>query len=201
MEKINIAKGVFLIKPLVFGSNTYLIDDILIDPGTGLPPAAQKLNVSTIINTHCHIDHTFSNSLFPNACVCMHHLTAEVYKQKQEGLIANRDFHLPFPQFKIGKELADGDDVHGLKVIHTPGHTHDSICLYDQKRKILFSGDSVFPDFYLPRTDFPTSSFEALQKSYQKLSQLNIHLICPGHEQFIAEKSYMKKLNELISKR
>jgi glyoxylase-like metal-dependent hydrolase (beta-lactamase superfamily II) len=43
--------------------------------------------------------------------------------------------------------LADGDEFSGngyhLKVVHTPGHTAGSVCLYEPDRKILFSGDNM----------------------------------------------------------
>jgi len=199
MNKTEVVKGIFLIEPVVFGSNTYLVDDVLIDPGTGLPKDAQKIKAGNIVNTHCHIDHTFSNQFFKDSKICMYRLTAEIYENKREDLIVNKMFNVPFPEFKIETKLKEGDILNGLEVIHTPGHTSDSICLYDKKRKVLFSGDTVFPKFYLPRTDFPTSSFDTLKKSYEKLSKLKIDVICPGHEEIIYDKEYMKKLIKFIS--
>jgi glyoxylase-like metal-dependent hydrolase (beta-lactamase superfamily II) len=41
----------------------------------------------------------------------------------------------------IGRRLEDGDVLHGLRVIHTPGHTPGSICLYSETESAVFVGD------------------------------------------------------------
>jgi glyoxylase-like metal-dependent hydrolase (beta-lactamase superfamily II) len=41
----------------------------------------------------------------------------------------------------IGRLLEDGDTLHGLRVIHTPGHTPGSICLYSEAESAIFVGD------------------------------------------------------------
>jgi glyoxylase-like metal-dependent hydrolase (beta-lactamase superfamily II) len=41
----------------------------------------------------------------------------------------------------IGRLLEDGDTLHGLRVIHAPGHTPGSICLYSEAESAIFLGD------------------------------------------------------------
>ncbi len=66
-----------------------------------------------------------------------------------------------------------------FKIIQTPGHTQDDICiLYDD---ILFSGDVIFNKGYIGRTDFPESNPYEMQKSLQKIKNLNYKILCPGH--------------------
>ena len=54
--------------------------------------------------------------------------------------------------------LADGDTVGDLVVIHTPGHTPGSICLWSEADHVLISGDTVFADGYFGRYDFPAGA-------------------------------------------
>jgi glyoxylase-like metal-dependent hydrolase (beta-lactamase superfamily II) len=53
-----------------------------------------------------------------------------------------------------------------FQVIHTPGHSPGSICLYSAQDHILFAGDTLFAGS-VGRTDFPSGSHEALMDSIQ----------------------------------
>lgn len=82
--------------------------------------------------------------------------------------------------------LDDGDLLHigniEFKVLHTPGHTKGGICLYSEKEKLLFSGDTIFRGSW-GRTDLPTSSFEAIIESItEKIMTLpEDTIVYPGH--------------------
>ena len=65
-----------------------------------------------------------------------------------------------------GEEIDLGDRV--LTVLHTPGHTTDSICLLDRRQKILFSGDTV--DTGPIYAHLETSDFETFIKSVRRLA-------------------------------
>ncbi len=80
----------------------------------------------------------------------------------------------------------DGDLLHigdiEFKVIHTPGHTRGGSCLYSEKYKMLFSGDTLFHGTW-GRTDLPTSSFEDIINSitYKLLNLPEDIIVYPGH--------------------
>ena len=82
--------------------------------------------------------------------------------------------------------IDDEDLIHigdiEFKVIHTPGHTKGGSCLYCEKEKLLFSGDTLFRGTW-GRTDLPTGSFEDIMNSIvKKLMILPDETICyPGH--------------------
>ena len=82
--------------------------------------------------------------------------------------------------------LNDNDLIHigdiEFKVIHTPGHTKGGICLYIEKEKILFSGDTIFRGTW-GRTDLPTGSFEAVIDSITNriMTLPEDTIIYPGH--------------------
>jgi glyoxylase-like metal-dependent hydrolase (beta-lactamase superfamily II) len=56
---------------------------------------------------------------------------------------------------RVDREMEDGDVLNALGgtcVLHTPGHTPGSVCLYQPERRILFSGDALFNANPMTRT-------------------------------------------------
>lgn len=67
------------------------------------------------------------------------------------------------------------------RVIHTPGHTVDSICLYNSRRKILVSGDTIINDRgVLKLNQLLVLNEVALKESFKKLLQYSVDYLCPG---------------------
>ena len=200
-----LSKNVFSIKLAKPGCNVYLIKDknILIDTSNPLNKkelieSLVKLDVDyedlTVVNTHCHIDHIGNNDLFKE--VMMHKLDAEAYES--HSLEA---YYFTPPEFKIKKKLKDGELVKDLIVIHTPGHTKGGICVLDDKRKILFSGDTIFAEGIFGRFDLHGGSKEDLIKSLKKLDELKLNKfkLLPGHGKLsddaaVEVKKALKKL-------
>jgi glyoxylase-like metal-dependent hydrolase (beta-lactamase superfamily II) len=77
--------------------------------------------------------------------------------------------------------LGDGDTIGGFSVLHTPGHTPGCICLYAEKDRLLFSGDTVFADGYFGRYDFPGGSRAELGRSLERLAALDVEGLFAGH--------------------
>lgn len=76
------------------------------------------------------------------------------------------------------KQIIEGTD---LEVIHTPGHSPGSICLYSKSKKIIFTGDTLFKNG-LGRTDFGGGDYRTLLKSLNKLFTLPEEtVVYPGH--------------------
>lgn len=81
------------------------------------------------------------------------------------------------------RTLHDGDIItfgkEQLKVIHTPGHTPGSICLYTPGH--IFTGDTLFTEG-MGRTDLPGGSYKQIMESiYRILSLPDDTIIWPGH--------------------
>ena len=84
---------------------------------------------------------------------------------------------------KDNEEIKLGNkNIISLKVIHTPGHSQGSICFYQEKEKILFSGDTLFASA-IGRTDLPGGDQNQLIKSIkEKLFTLPLETkVFPGH--------------------
>jgi hydroxyacylglutathione hydrolase len=143
-----------------------------------------------VILTHLHYDHTAALDqlkLSGNTKVMMHEADAKAIGTSAS---AAHFFGAPAPRFHVDTLLRDGaridlgDSV--LRVIHTPGHTPGSICLYEANSKSLFSGDTVFPYGGIGRTDLPGGSSRDLIRSISRLVQLEVSVLYPGHGEVTA---------------
>ncbi|NIO20429.1 MAG: MBL fold metallo-hydrolase [Candidatus Aenigmarchaeota archaeon] len=189
-------------------SNIYLLNgDTIIDSGTGsnfvrLYEIFKKLkldfdNIKNIVNTHMHWDHIGGNGFFKNAKVHIHEGDAGVL-EKGDGEMSNAlYFNGNMRPMKVERKLKEGDEAFGFNILHTPGHTPGSICLFDKKDKIMISGDTIFSDG-VGRTDLPGGSEEDLEKSIEKLATLDVEMILPGHGEPVL-KSGKKAIKNIIS--
>ena len=158
--------NIVLIQLSDIDSNIYIIGDTVIDAGTGfnftrLYQLLKMLKIDLkdikhVVNTHCHFDHTGGNGYFIDADVAIHDADAEVVEKGDIKLSYADFFDGRLNPREVKTRLKEGDVVSTgdmeLEVIHTPGHTQGSICLYDKKSGTLFTGDTVFADG-IGRTD------------------------------------------------
>ncbi len=155
-----------LIKTIKVGSlqtNCYILTDeasgeaVVIDPGDEadlILPEVKELNVKAIILTHGHPDHFGA--------------LAEVKKATGVPL---------YQSLNEGEEIVIGKCI--IKVIATPGHSLDSICLYVDAQ--LFSGDTLFYKDH-GRTDLSGGSALAMRQSLKRLAGLPPEtVVYPGH--------------------
>jgi len=179
--------GIIAIRGVGLSSNVYVVkgDDItLIDSGVGdeynrLDTELERLqspvrNVQQAILTHTHLDHfggllTIQRLSSPR--IMVHKLDSDELVGLDPALV---------DCVEEGETITAS--TRKLKVIHTPGHTAGSICLFDESNKILFSGDTVFPNGLFGRTDLPTGDSLDLVNSLRKLSGLSVESLLPGHE-------------------
>jgi glyoxylase-like metal-dependent hydrolase (beta-lactamase superfamily II) len=152
----------------------------------------QPSDVSTIVLTHFHLDH--SGSAYElrkrtNARLAMHEKDADfVAGRKTLPRPKNVLFRAVSSFFKFtpvipDMVLNDNDKVGRLVVIHTPGHTAGSISLYEPEKRVLFVGDAVrFTDGKLagPPEQFTADINEATE-SIGKISRLDFDVMLSGH--------------------
>lgn len=159
---------------------------------------SHNLDCVEIVLTHCHFDHITGilplKEAFPDVKIAIHEDDYEEMQNPPGKIgrpmlerIGSKELmdevaKQPHPEVA----LKDGDDIFGWKVIHTPGHTPGSICLYNSKEKILISGDTLFDYGGYGRTDLPFGSDESMEKSLRKLKEMIPEgtLVFPGHDSF-----------------
>lgn len=176
-----------------FQSNCYILgtekkNAIIIDPGAEYSKIEARINryklkPSFIINTHGHIDHIGCDNEFG--------LAVYIHKEDKDFLFSSElnlsnFFSSPFILDCQVKTLKDREEIFldeiTLEVIHTPGHTPGSICLYLKRREILFTGDTLFR-YGIGRTDLPLGDEKQLLDSIkERLLVLPENTgILPGH--------------------
>ena len=196
---LQIPMQVHLISDPSYDANLFLVvsdETILIDTGTGLDPdgcvgALSKIldvkEISRILLTHRHIDHVGGAKAISEAC------NATLYASVGEApaLLAGDQVttaanmfgktleRLDVRSFGYDEMISLGSEE--LRVLHTPGHTEGSICLYEETSKTLFSGDTVFSHGGVGRWDFPTGNLDQLLVSVENLSNMPIENMYPGH--------------------
>ena len=174
---------------------TYIVEDddtnegIVIDPSWDLGEIQQiitrkNLKIKYIVNTHHHFDHTLGNQGmvdFTGAQIIQHENS-----QLQKDIVV-----------KNGDVIKFGNSE--LKVLHTPGHSKDSICLIGDGK--LFSGDTIFVG-NCGRVDLPGGSAKELFHSLlDVLYDLDEDLVLyPGHNYGLTEISTIgkEKLTNLV---
>jgi glyoxylase-like metal-dependent hydrolase (beta-lactamase superfamily II) len=127
----------------------------------------EKLQLKYIIDTHGHSDHTAGNSELQSI------FGAKLVAHKQ----SKTHYDIPVDEgdlLKVGKI--------SIKIIYTPGHTADSICLLVDNQKLL-TGDTLFVG-ECGRTDFPGGNTKNMYESlFNKLVKLNDNVeVYPGHD-------------------
>ncbi|HEX6141013.1 MAG TPA: MBL fold metallo-hydrolase [Candidatus Limnocylindria bacterium] len=169
----------------VFGpwqTNAYMVwdgqssDALVIDPGMGAAEPimervrANGLRLVVIANSHGHIDHVYDDAPLKRASgapLAIHPEDAHrldgrnSYGFEVEAATAERDL-------REGEQVRVGDLV--FDVLHTPGHTEGSVCLYEERLALLLSGDVLFAGSY-GRTDLPGGSDEAMVASLARLAR------------------------------
>ena len=180
-----------------FETNTYVVSwenaIFLIDPACAIRYEQEELQAYiealqqenplrkvTILATHGHLDH-----LWGAAWACAHWNTPVLLHeddlpmvnamQQQYDYFGIRLQVKPFPTAPLTTPHLP------FSVIHTPGHTPGSVCLYWSEEKTLFSGDTLFKMGY-GRTDLPGGNMGQLIDSLKRLLGLPADTsVYPGH--------------------
>lgn len=178
----------------------------MLDPGKGAAAplteraSASGLKLHLIANSHGHIDHIFDNAPLMRASQAplaihpddAHRLNGvNNYGFEIEAVTATHEL-------REGEQLRIGDLV--FDILHTPGHTEGSVCLYEERRGLLLSGDVLFAGSY-GRTDLPGGNDEQMVASLARLAREipGAVRVLPGHgaETTIArELAWMRRIAE-----
>lgn len=165
---------------------------MVIDPGDNIDAilalvTKHNLQVKQIIITHAHIDHVGGAMKLRARTGAPILLNQNDYALLQMLDVQATWLGMASPgKVEIDQTLGQDDTLKagGLtaSVIHTPGHTEGSICLYFPREKKLIAGDTLFAGS-IGRTDLPGGSFKKIVDSLnEKLLALpDDTVVVPGH--------------------
>jgi hydroxyacylglutathione hydrolase len=165
---------------------------MVIDPGDQIEDIlnilqAEKLTLKQIVVTHGHIDHVGGAMKLKAATGA-----PILMNQKDQALLKMLDVQAawigmyPPGAVQVDEPVSDGRVLQigklSTNVIHTPGHTEGSICLYFPEQRKLVAGDTLFAGS-IGRTDLPGGSYEKIIRSlHDRVLQLPDETqVIPGH--------------------
>jgi glyoxylase-like metal-dependent hydrolase (beta-lactamase superfamily II) len=168
----------------------------------------------TVVNTHTHVDHIGQNNKFEKVAVFDHTFARENAEKgssvdRSAGALAEGMVWKPFPEgfdpatyhippFEVSRWLQDGDEIdlggRTLEVIHTPGHSPDSVCLLDRGARLLWTGDIFYnAPLYVYG---PTTDLDDFIESYRRMVSLFHHYdrLMPGHNETYIDKEILERV-------
>jgi len=188
VTKIKLARALFG-RPVYFTA-AYWVDGLLIDTGCAytegeITRALEGMPVECIVNTHGHEDHIGANAALQekrSAEIVAHPLALPVLANPRDNqpLQPYRRIFWGYPRPSSGQPIGEMVETehYRLRVIHTPGHSPDHICLYEPNEGWLFSGDLYIGgrDRAL-RADY---NICAIIDSLKKIASLEVSRLFPG---------------------
>jgi glyoxylase-like metal-dependent hydrolase (beta-lactamase superfamily II) len=190
---------------------------VLVDTGMGMGNIKSVTDELTdmeveVINTHTHFDHLGDNHRFSkisvfddeeaiatmkngadHAHMVKNIIGDSVWKPWPEGFDPE---HYVVPGSVPTQLLHDGDVIdlgdRTLEVIHSPGHSPESICLLDQKNGILFTGDVYYPaPMYV---HLPNSNLDDYVVTMERLASIpDLKYVYPAHNEPIVKPEVLGK--------
>lgn len=124
-------------------------------------------------------------------------------KQEVDQALSNHPGYRFSNQIPLEFTFLHDDDVlsigdYQFRCVETPGHTKGHLCLYEPNKRLLISGDHVLGDITPNIFSYKSTDGNPLDKylhSLDKISQLDVELVLPGHRNFIL--NFRERINEL----
>jgi glyoxylase-like metal-dependent hydrolase (beta-lactamase superfamily II) len=171
------------------GTNTYIVGEdgawIVVDPGPALPSHVERIaalvrdGLQAIVCTHSHPDHSPGAPLLRDLVgrpVPILGLPSGPDARAHSSFVPDREL-------AHGERLRVGDST--LRVVHTPGHAANHLCLVLEEDRLLFSGDHVL-NGSTTVVDPPDGNMGAYLDSLERLAREPVDFILPAHGHVLA---------------
>ncbi|MBM4350102.1 MAG: MBL fold metallo-hydrolase [Deltaproteobacteria bacterium] len=193
------SKDLSIIDPGLVGKGNYKIDSIR-------KLGIELEDIRRVIMTHTHFDHIGALSeiqkRIPWAELWIHQTEGDPLEQGDERTVYGMEMFQQVCQmqfgiksgsftFKVDRKLQGGESlkIGGMswEVIHIPGHSLGSIGLYYSQEKVLIPGDVLYADHAIGRFDLFGANGAALRDSLKRLSEREVKILLPGHNQAVTK--------------
>lgn len=194
--------------------NLYLIKgeryNYIVDTGLGslnVEPIKEYIGNDSkqtiIINTHYHFDHVWGNGAFEDCMIISHKLCRSNLESDWEDMMEKNmhrcygEVKMKLPNVVFENELYFIED--GIKLFYTPGHTIDSISVFDEKEKVLIVADNIgetmeelLPSLYCEK--------EVYIDTLRKYEKIDFDLCISGHNNILNKDVIGEILDKLGTK-
>ncbi len=155
-----------------------------------------------VINTHSHADHVYGNYLFEGSEIIAHkraRYLMEKYGKPalEEAKVTSSDLkevRIRLPEMLVEDELTIRLGEKTIHIQRLPGNSEDGIGIHVIEKKVFFAGDVVMPVPYIVGGDL-----KQLMHSLQKLSQLQLDALVPGHGPVLLKGEIPEKLSKSMT--
>jgi cyclase len=135
-----------------------------------------------VVNTHHHWDHVFGNAAFSGTDIVAQRGCPRLIQAQLEGgdesLRLPPEEGVPLPTVTFGDRLTFADESETVHLIHTPGHSEDSLVVFLAGCSVLLGGDTV--EWPLPNFGQRDGRADWV-RTLRQLKQLPVDLIVPAH--------------------
>jgi len=165
--------------------------NFVIDTGLGSGSVAPVLEYIgddkkpiVVVNTHCHWDHIWGNWVFANSLIISHKLCRQLEDKHWDEAIETLSDRIDgearkcLPNMTFEGSLHFPDD--GISMFHTPGHSPDSISIYDAVDKVLYAGDEIgdTDEEIVPWID---TDIQTMQRTIDIFKTIDFDICISGH--------------------
>lgn len=186
VQKIGTRSTLFTFGVTEWNLNLHLIEaekyNYIIDTGLGsdsVKPVIQHIKNKKpiiVINTHHHWDHVWGNWVFKDSLIVSHSLCREITERKWDEMIKKNNRYIVgevrmlLPGLTFNRDLKFEED--GIRLVFTPGHTEDSISVFDEWDKVLNAGDNIgdTPEEIVPSLECPKEEYIKTLKIYENMN-------------------------------
>jgi len=172
---------------LILGTKHNFVIDTGLGSGSVAPVLEYIGNDSKaiiVVNTHCHWDHIWGNWVFANNLIISHKLCRELEDKHWNEAIETLSDRIDGEVYKCIPNMVFEGSLHfpedGISLYHTPGHSPDSISIYDSADKVLYVGDEIgdTEDEIVP---WIGTDMETMQLTINFFETLDFDICISGH--------------------